>query len=70
MSEQWFWSNEPKKVIAMIDQKKEIDIEKLKLSGLLTACSIWGKKPDDFIKEEEVAGIDKPVDPQLLKGWY
>lgn len=68
----WFWNNEPRIVINLINEKKEIDLEKMKTQGAFIACCVWGKDPNTLIKkdDEEILGIDKPVDPALLKGWY
>ena len=47
----------------MLDKKKKIDIEKMKLQAMF----VWGKDIEDG--SEEIPGIDKPVDPALLGGW-
>lgn len=71
-SEQWFWENEPRKVIAMIDQKKKNEIELLKAQSVFIAHCVWGGDPDKLTgeKDKKIAGIDTPVNPDLLKGWY
>lgn len=73
MTEKDFWDMEPRILISLLTEKKEIDKEKMKAQALLNACCIWGKNPDDIIqdgKKKEVPGIDKPVDPALLRGFY
>ena len=45
----------------------------MKAQSAYIACCVWGKdmdKLDGTEKEKEVLGIDKPVDPQMLKGFY
>lgn len=69
-SEDWFWSTEPRIVINLIEEKKKIDIERMKTQGAFIACCVWGKNPDELTKKKEVLGIDKPVNPSMLKGWY
>ncbi len=71
--EDWFWNTEPKLVINLINEKKRIDREKMKAQSAYIACCVWGKdmdKLDGTEREEEVLGIDKPVNPELLKGFY
>lgn len=64
--------SEPRIVINLIEQKKEIDRERMKASACYIACCVWGKDPSeiDGNSKNEVLGIDKPVDPSLLKGFY
>lgn len=71
-SEEWFWNCEPRVLIALIEKAKEIKIEEMKTQSVFIASCVWGKNPDKLIKkeDEEVLGIDKPVDPSLLRGWY
>lgn len=70
--EAWFWESEPRIVINLIEKKKEIDREKMKTQSAYIACCVWGKNPNDLDpkEEKEVLGIDKPVNPALLKGFY
>lgn len=70
--ESWFWNTEPRIVIALIDKKKEMDIEKMKAQSAFIACSVWGKNPDEFMvsNDKKIFGIDKPVNPELLRGFY
>lgn len=67
--ESWFWNSEPRIVINLINEKKEIDMEKMKAQSIFIAYSVWGKNPDDLTKKKEILGIDKPVDPSMLRGW-
>lgn len=69
--ESWFWNSEPRIVFYLVEEKKKMDLEKMKAQGAYIAMCVWGKNPDDLDnKDEEVMGVDKPVDPELLKGWY
>lgn len=69
--EDWFWNSEPRLVFYLVEQKKKIDLEKMKAQGAYIALCVWGKNPDEFDNDGgEVLGVDKPVNPELLKGWY
>lgn len=70
--ESWFWSTEPRIVISLINEKKKMDIEKMKTQSAYIACCVWGKNMDELDggKEKKVLGIDEPVNPSLLKGFY
>lgn len=71
--EDWFWNTEPKLVVHLINEKKRIDIEKMKTQSAYIACCVWGKNPDKIDGSESnkpVMGIDKPVDPSMLRGFY
>lgn len=74
MSEKWFWSTEPKLVITMIEEKKKIDIEKMKLQAAYTGVCVWGKNPNELdgtlASAAAVPGVDVPVSPDALKGFY
>ena len=68
MTEEWFWSSTPRKVIALIDQKKEI--EKINRNNLAAyiASYVWGKNPDEFENKERgpIPGIDIPADQSIV----
>lgn len=71
ISEQSFWESTPRKIIALIDQKKEIEKAKIKNQAVYIACMVWGKDPDDL--EETggpVAGRDIPIDEGALNGFF
>lgn len=70
--EAWFWSSEPRLVFYLVEEKKKIDLEKMKAQGAYIACCVWGKNPDeiDTAQDSEVLGVDKPVPVGMLKGWY
>lgn len=69
MTEEYFWESTPRKIIALIDQKKEIENAKIKNLAVYIACYVWGKDPDkDGEGDGLVAGRDKPIDPSALKG--
>lgn len=70
-SEEWFWDSEPRIVINLINQYKEIEKERMKTQSMYIACCVWGKNPSELEGEDDgVPGIDKPVDPNMLKGFY
>ena len=68
LSEEYFWESEPKKIIALIDQKKEIEKVKIKNLAVFIASYVWGKDPEEKADDGLVAGRDKPIDPSALKG--
>ena len=69
-SEEWFWDSELRIVWNLIKTKQEIEKAKQKNLACYIAMSVWGKDPNtiDRKEEKEVAGRDKPIDPELLKG--
>jgi hypothetical protein len=71
ISEQSFWESTPRKIIALIDQKKEIEKTKIKNQAVYIACMVWGKDPDEM--EETggpVAGRDIPISESALNGFF
>ena len=71
MTEKWFWSTEPKIVVTMIEEKKKIDIEKMKLQAAYTGICVWGKNPNELAgSEAPVPGVEVPVSPENWKGFY
>lgn len=70
-SEEWFWNCEPRILIALIDEYKEIKKEDMKAQGIYTSLCVWGKDPSeaDGSKKKEIYGIDKPVNPEMLSGF-
>lgn len=69
ISETDFWESTPRKIIALIDQKKEIEKAKIKNQAVYIACMVWGKDPDEV--EEKgglVAGRDMPISEGALMG--
>ena len=71
ISEEVFWESTPRKIIALIDQKKEIEKVKSKNLAIYTACYVWGKNPDENEVEENkiMPGRDIPVSEEALKGF-
>ena len=68
LSEQYFWESTPRKIIALIDQKKEIEKARLKNQAIYIACYVWGKDPDKHEDNgEPVAGRDVPISEGALK---
>lgn len=63
-SEEEFWKSTPRKVIALIDQKNEIEKIRMKNQAIYIACYVWGKDPEDFEEKERkpIPGIDIPAD--------
>jgi hypothetical protein len=69
--EAWFWGSEPRLVFYLVEEKKKIDLEKMKAQGAYVAMCVWGKNPDELDDDGgEILGIDKPASPEMLKGWY
>lgn len=71
MSEEWFWNSEPRIVINLINEKKKIEKVNQKNLAAYISCCVWGKDPNEIDgtnTEEGVAGRDKPIDPNLLRG--
>lgn len=68
LSEEYFWESEPKKIIALIDQKKEIEKVNQKNLAIYIASYVWGKDPDEMEKKERgpIPGIDIPIDEGLV----
>lgn len=68
-NEEWFWESTPRKVIALIDQKKEIEKISQKNLAIYIASYVWGKDPDeieDEHKNKPIPGIDIPIDAGLV----
>lgn len=68
LSEEYFWESEPKKIIALIDQKKEIEKINQKNLAIYIASYVWGKDPDEMEQKERrpIPGIDIPADESLV----
>lgn len=69
MTEEWFWSSIPRKVIALIDQKKEIEKANIKNQAVYIASFVLGgKDPDEFENKERgpIPGIDIPADQSIV----
>ena len=71
ISEADFWESTPRKIIALIDQKKEIEKAKTKNLAVYIASMVWGKDPDEIEKEKNapIAGRDFPAGESALKGF-
>ena len=69
LPESYFWESTPRKIIALIDQKNEIEKIKMKNQAIYIASYVWGKDPDELEKKVDkvVAGRDVPIDPNALK---
>lgn len=68
-TEEEFWESTPKKVTALIDQKKEIEKVNMKNQAIYIAYYVWGKDPDEFEQTNSkrlIPGIDIPVDASLV----
>ena len=70
-TEEDFWKSTPRKVIALIDQKKEIETARIKKQAVYIACMVWGKDPDEIEEKNGglIAGRDYPVNEGALKGF-
>lgn len=69
ISEADFWKSTPKKIIALIDQKNEIEKARIKNQAVYIACYVWGKDPDKYEdKDGPVAGRDMPISEGALNG--
>jgi len=69
IGEKIFWESTPRKIIALIDQKKEIEKARIKNQAVYIACMVWGKDPDEVEKKGgPVAGRDIPINENALKG--
>ena len=68
MTEEMFWSSTPKKIIALIDQKNEIEKVKSKNLAIYIASYVWGKDPDEIENEKRgpIPGVDIPIDESLV----
>ena len=68
-SEEWFWESTPRLVMALIDQKKEIEKVNQKNLAIYIASYVWGKDPDEFENDNSnkpIPGIDVPIDESLV----
>lgn len=71
ISESDFWESTPRKIIALIDQKKEIEKARVKNQAVYIACMVWGKDPDEMEeKGGPVAGRDIPISESALNGFF
>ena len=68
MTEGEVWESTPRKILALIDQKKEIEKVNQKNLAIYIASYVWGNDPDK--DKGEVMGIDKPVDSTALSQFY
>ena len=69
ISEESFWESTPRKIIALIDQKNEIEKARIKNQAVYIACYVWGKDPDKYEdKGGPVAGRDIPISEGALNG--
>ena len=70
LSEEYFWESTPRKIIALIDQKKEVEKVQQKNLAIYIACYVWGKDPDENeTQNKPVAGRDVPIDENTLRGF-
>lgn len=67
--ETWFWSKEPKFIFAIINAKNRIEKDKLKAQAYYIVACISGENLEEFDKPKEILGIDKPVNPEMLRGF-
>ena len=68
-TEEWFWESTPRLVMALIDQKKEIEKVNMKNQEIYIAMYVWGKDPDEIEEtnsKKPIPGIDIPADASLV----
>lgn len=71
MSEEYFWESTPRKIIALIDQKKEIQKIQQKNLSIYIASYVWGKDPDEIEnKNKPIPGIDIPADASVVNSLF
>jgi hypothetical protein len=72
LSEGYFWESTPRKIIALIDQKKEIEKARTKNLAVYIACMVWGKDPDEMQEDKNapIPGRDYPAGESALKGFF
>lgn len=72
LSEDYFWESTPRKIIALIDQKKEIEMARIKNLAVYIANYVWGKDPDKDSANTDglVAGRDVPINPNALNALF
>ena len=69
LGEEYFWESTPRKIMALIDQKNEIEKARIKNQAVYIACMVWGKDPDEVEeKGGPVAGRDIPISESALNG--
>lgn len=70
-SEEWFWDSELRIVWNIIAEKRRLDEIKMKNQAIYIASYVWGKDPDDGNEDKkEIAGRDKPINPEMLRGLF
>lgn len=70
LTEEYFWESTPRKILALIDQKNEIEKVKQKNQAIYIACYVMGQDPDKIEKKDgPVPGRDIPVNENALKGF-
>lgn len=70
-SEDWFWDSELRIVWNLVMEKQRLDEVKMKNQAIYIASYVWGKDPDEGDEEEkEIAGRDRPINPDLLRGLF
>lgn len=68
LPESYFWESTPRKIIALIDQKKEIEKVKEKNLAIYIASYVWGNEPEEESdgKKKPIPGIDVPIDSETV----
>lgn len=72
MTEEYFWESTPRKILALIDQKKEIEKINQKNLAIYIASYVWGKDPDEIENEKNkpIPGVDIPIDSSLVDSLF
>lgn len=66
-SEEYFWNSTPKKILALIEQRRNMDKENMKALSVYVGCILTGKSFEEIENGEEIPGIDKPVSQDALR---
>lgn len=68
LTEEFFWKSTPRKIIALINQKKEIETAKEKNLAVYIASYVWGKDPEEMEHDNSkpIPGVDVPVDAGVV----
>jgi hypothetical protein len=70
-TDEWFWNQTPRVIVAMLDEVKRIKRADYKTLAIYTALAVWGKEiPDgEQAKEEALPGRDFPADENMLSAF-
>lgn len=72
-SEEWFWDSELRIVWNIVMEKRRLDEIRQKNQAIYIASYVWGQDPDKDKKSDDdikMAGRDKPINPEMLRGLF